>query len=232
MSRRAFLVALSTLALVPGAWGGVLDGVSAGEAGQALRDGLTAATKAALAKLGKENGYYANPQTKIGLPKNFRKAEGILRGLRQGRKVDDLVLAMNRAAELAIPRVEKQMLEAVKRLSVPDAKGVLTGGDQSATACFRQASEVQLSAELMPAIRSVAEQSGLSRAYHSLSATLRQIAGIESELATVENYVNKKALEGIYTMIGAEEQALRANPTQYVGGLTGKVFDLIKEPRS
>jgi len=232
MKRREFLAVLAALALAPGAWAAGLDGITAGEAGQALRDSLAAATRAALAKLGKENGYFANPQAKIGLPNNFRKAERILRALGQGQKVDDLVLAMNRAAELAVPKMEKQVIDAAKRLSVPDAKGVLTGGDQSATAYFRQATETQLSAELIPAIKGVAEHSGLTRAYNTLSTKLVQLAGIKSEQATVENYVSKKALEGIYTMIGAEERTLRANPSQYAGGLIGKVFGLIKEPRS
>lgn len=228
MNRRDFLFALAALALMPAARAGELEGVSAGEVVQALRDGLTACAKAALARLGKENGYFANPQVKIGLPRNFRKADRILRSLGQGRKVDDLVLAMNRAAEMAVPKMEKALIDAIRRLPIHDAHGVLAAGDQSATAYFRKLTEAPLSAELLPLIKAVGEPSGLSRAYRSLAAKLEQLAGIKSDPETVEDYVCKKALEGMYTMIGAEERSLRANPSPYAGGPIGKVFGLLK----
>lgn len=228
MKRRAFLAGLTAIACAPWARANVLDGITGPEASQALRDSLTQGAKAALAKLGKENGYFANPQVKIGLPRNFTKAERILRALGQGGKVDDLVLSMNRAAELAAPKAESLLVEAVKKMTVQDAKNILAGGDNAATAYFRQATEPQLTAEFMPAIKGVTEQSGLTRAYNNLSRKLVQLAGIKSEQATVENYVNKKALDGIYTMMGVEERALRSNPARYAGGLIGKVFTLIK----
>lgn len=228
MKRREFLAGLAALTAAPWSWAGSLDGITSTEAVQALRESLTQGARAALAKLGSENGYFANPQVKIGLPNNFRKAERILRTLGQGKKVDDLVLSMNRAAEMAIPKAEKGVVDAVKKMTVQDAKAILLGGDQSATDYFRKSTENQLAAELMPAIRSVTEQSGLARAYNGMATKLVQLAGIKSEQATVEDYVNKKALEGIYTMIGNEERALRTNPTPYAGGLIGKVFSLIK----
>jgi hypothetical protein len=232
MKRRGFLVGLAALAVTPWVRAGVLDSITGPEAAQALRDSLTQGAKAALSKLGKVNGYYANPQVKIGLPKNFARAERILRALGHGKQVDALVLSMNRAAEMAVPKAEVLVVEAAQKMSVQDAKTILAGGDQAVTECFHKTTESQLSAELMPIIKNVAEPSGLTRAYKAMASTLVQLAGLKSEQATVEDYVNKKALDGIYAMIGMEERALRANPTQYAGGLTGKVFSLIKQPRS
>lgn len=228
MNRRRFLASLAALAAAPWARAGVLDGISGAEATQALRESLAQSARAALSRLGRENGYFANPHAKIELPKNFRKAERILRALGQGQRVDDLVLSMNRAAEMAVPQAEKRVLEAVHKMSVQDAKAILMGGDQSVTVYFRQATETQLAAELMPAIKGVAVRSGLTRAYDAMATKLDQLAGIKSEQATVEDYVNKKALEGIYNTVGMEERALRANPVQYAGGFTGKVFSMIK----
>ncbi len=126
--RRRFLFGISLWALAPWARAGGLDAVSGTEAAQALRDSLEKGARAALAKLGKENGYFANPKVKIGLPKNFRKAERILRGLGQGKQVDDLILSMNRAAEAATPEAQELVLEAAKKMTVQDAKIILTGG--------------------------------------------------------------------------------------------------------
>ncbi len=226
--RRQYLLGLSLLALAPWVKAGGLDAITGAEATQALRDSLEKGARTALAKLGKENGYFANPGVKIGLPKNFARAERILRGLGQGRKVDDLILAMNRAAEAAAPQAQELVVDAVKKMTVQDAKGVLTGGDNAATEYFRKSTEVQLTEKLLPVIKSVTEKSDLARAYNAVASKLVKLAGINSELSSVEKYVNDKALDGIYALIAEEERAIRANPTQYAGSLLGKVYGLLK----
>lgn len=225
--RRRFLLGASLLALSPWARAGGLDAITGTEAVQALRDSLEKGARAALARLGKENGYFANPKVKIGLPKNFAKAERILHGLGQGKKVDDLILSMNRTAETAAPLAQELVLSEVTRMTVQDAKGILAGGNDAVTQHFRKATEARLSEMLIPGIRSVSEKCDLVRSYQALSATLVSLAGIKSELSTVERYVNKKALEGIYTLIAEEERGIRSNPGQYAGSLIGKVFNLM-----
>jgi hypothetical protein len=205
----------------------LLSAISGPEAVQALRDSLEQGARNAIAKLGKENGYFADPKRKIGLPKNFAKAERILRSLGHGKKVDDLVLAMNRAAETAAPKAQGLVLEAVQKMTVNDAKSILIGGDSAATDYFRKTTESQLAETLMPVVKSVTEKSDLVRSYNTLAGTLAKF-GIKSEQGTVESYVNKKALDGIYSRIGEEERSLRANPAQYAGSLLGKVFGLLK----
>lgn len=222
--RLAFLLGLMALVLAPLAWSGALDAITSKEAGQALRETLESGARTAIAKLGKENGYLANPKVKIGLPNKYAKADRILRGLGQGKKVDDLVLAMNRAAEAAAPLAQDLVLDAVRKMTVDDAKAILTGGDDAATAYFRKATQEKLNEKMLPVVRSVTEKSDLARSYNVLSGKLVKLAGIKSELSTVESYVNDKALDGLYAMIAEEERTIRANPAQYAGSLLGKVF--------
>ena len=205
----------------------LLAAISGPEATQALRDSLERGARNAIASLGRENGYFNDPKLKIGLPKNFAKAERFLRGMGYGKKVDDLVLAMNRAAETAAPKAKDLVIESIRSMSVDDAKSILTGGDNAATEYFRRTTEGQLAEALMPVVKSVTEKSDLARAYNSLAGTLSRF-GVKSDQSSVEKYVNKKALDGIYTRIGEEERSLRANPTQYAGSLLGKVFGLMK----
>ena len=205
----------------------LLAAISGPEATQALRDSLERGARNAIASLGRENGYFNDPRLKIGLPKNFAKAERFLRGMGYGKKVDDLVLAMNRAAETAAPKAKDLVIESIRSMSVDDAKSILTGGDNAATEYFRRMTEGQLAEALMPVVKSVTEKSDLARAYNSLAGTLSRF-GVKSDQSSVEKYVNKKALDGIYTRIGEEERSLRANPTQYAGSLLGKVFGLMK----
>jgi len=227
LSRRQFVLALAGLACIPLARAEDWSAISAGEATQALRDSLGQGTRVAIARLGRENGYFGYAKVKIGLPKNFARAEGILRFLGLGKPVDDLVLAMNRTAEAAAPQAREALLEALRTLSVGDAKTILAGGDGAATAWFRKETEAQLADKMAPIIHAVAEQSDLVRAYNVLSSELARLAGIKSELATVEDYVNRKTLNGVYTLIAEEEHAIRAQPLNYADGVVGKVFGLL-----
>jgi hypothetical protein len=232
LSRRRFVQAL---ALLP--WAGLvhaetqvsdlLAAVSGPEATQALRDSLESGARKAIATLGRENGFFGDPKLKIGLPKNFARAEKFLRSMGYGKKVDDLVLAMNRAAESATPKAQELVVDSIKQMTVSDAKAILTGGDNAATEYFRKTTEVKLAETLMPVVKSVTEKSDLARSYNNLAGTLARF-GVKSERSTVESYVNKKALDGIYQRIGEEERNLRANPSQYAGSVLGKVFGLMK----
>jgi hypothetical protein len=229
MRRRLFLLAACYLAVQP-AYAGLLDSISSTDAGQALRDSLAQGAKVALARLGKQDGFFANPTVKIGLPKNFKTADKVLRALGQGKQVDALVLASNRAAEAAAAKAEPIFIAAVKQMTLADAKAILAGGEGAATAYFRKSTETALSAEFKPLVASVTDQSGLAQAYNAMAATLVKYGGFvkQDKLSTVEDYVTRKALDGIYASIAEEEKAIRADPARYAGSLIGKVFGALK----
>jgi hypothetical protein len=231
-TRRHFLLAFALLpwvgfARAQASVSDLLAAISGPEATQALRESLEQGARKAITTLGRENGFLGDPSVKIGLPKNFARAEKFLRSVGYGQKIDDLVLAMNRAAETATPKAQELLLESIRKMSISDAKAVLTGGDNAATEYFRKSTEVQLTETLMPVVRSVTEKSDFVRAYNGLASKLVKY-GVKSDQQTVERYVNKKALDGIYFRIGEEERSLRANPTRYAGSLLGKVFGLMK----
>lgn len=228
MKRRLFL--LTGCLLAPLAHAGLLDAISSADAGQALRDSLTQGAKVALARLGKQDGYFADPTVKIDLPKNFKTADKVLRSLGQGKQVDVLILASNRAAEAAAAKAEPLLIDAVKKLTLADAKSILEGGDGAVTAYFRKATEVQLTSEFKPLVASVTDQSGLAQAYNGVAKALVKYGGFvkQDKLSTVEDYVTRKALDGIYASIAVEEKAMRTDPARYAGSLIGKVFGALK----
>jgi len=205
----------------------LLAAVSGPEAAKALRESLEQGARQAITTLGRDNGFFGDPSVKIGLPKNFTRAEKFLRSVGYGQKIDDLILAMNRAAETATPKAQELLLESIRKMSINDAKAVLTGGDNAATEYFRKSTEAKLTETLMPVVKSVIEKSDFASAYNGLAGKLSKF-GVKSDQQTVERYVNKKALDGIYFRIGEEERRLRANPTRYAGSLLGKVFGLLK----
>lgn len=228
MNRRRFLSVLAGLAWVPLARAESWSAITASEASQALRESLTLGARAAIARLGRENGFLGNPQVRIGLHKNLTKAERFMRFMGMGKQLDDLVLASNRAAEAAIAQSRGVVLGAVEKMSVADARAILKGGEGAATAWFRRSTETQLNEKLLPIVREVAGRSDLVRAYEALAVKVEQVTGSKSDIASVELFVTRKALDGLYTLIAEEEKTLRAHPVNYAGSLLGKVFSALE----
>jgi len=118
--------------IIPPAIAGIAD-ISNADASSGLRQALTDGSAAAVKMLGAENGYFANAKVKIPLPPSLQKVEGAMRMMGMKKQADELVLSMNRAAEAAAPEAKQLLVDAVKKMSVQDAKGILTGGDTAAT---------------------------------------------------------------------------------------------------
>ena len=225
---RRRLLALPLLLLARWGRAGGVDAATDKEAAQAVREILEASVRNATTRLGRIDGFYANADIRIGLPRNFRKADRVLRGLGQGRKVDDLILAMNRTAEAAMPKAQALALDALSKLHPEDAKALLSTGEDGATRWFSVNTEAALNGKLLPVIHELGAKSGLPRAYSALANTLMSLAGIKSELVTVENYVSERALAGIYALTAEEERAIRANPGAHALSTMSGAFGQIR----
>lgn len=205
-----------------------LDRISNREAIAGLKQALTDGSAAAVSLLGKKNGYFGNPQVKIPLPTSIQKIEGALRFMGKQQEADDLVLSMNRAAEAAVPEAKALLVDAVKKMSVQDAKGVLTGGDTAATEYFRRTTETQLSARFLPIVKRVTDRVGLAQQYNSLAGQGVSFGLIDKDEATVEAYVTKKALDGLYVMIAEQEKKFRRDPVGATSDIVRKVFGTLR----
>src|SRR5262245_25137761 len=115
-----------------------------------LKQALNEGSIAAVAKLGVENGFFGNPKVKIPLPPSLQRVEGGLRAIGMRKQADELVLTMNRAAEAAVPEAKQLLVDAVKKMSVQDAKGILSGGDTAATEYFKRTTSAELSKRFLP----------------------------------------------------------------------------------
>ena len=115
---------------------GDLAGISNQDASAGLKTALEKGALAAVALLGKTDGFFGNDKVRIPLPGYLNDAAGLLKTLGQGKRLDELTLSINRAAEAAVPMGKTLLVNAVKNMSVDDAKRILTGGDTSVTAFF------------------------------------------------------------------------------------------------
>lgn len=210
----------------PSAASGV-DALSRADVNAGLKEALTRGADSAVAQLGRTDGYFGNDALRIPLPSGLKKAEKAMRLLGMGKQADELVLAMNRAAEAAVPQAKPLLVNAVKAMSLEDAKGILTGGKTSATDFFRKKTEAKLAERFAPIVKANTDKLGLARQYNQYAGMATQFNLIDSTQANVEQYVTQQALDRLYTLIGEKEAAIRADPMQAGSELLKKVFGAV-----
>jgi|LNFM01.1.fsa_nt_gb hypothetical protein len=206
---------------------GIAD-LSNADAASGLRQALTDGSAAAVKLLGAENGYFANPKVRIPLPPSLQRIESGLRMMGMRKQADELVLSMNRAAEAAAPEARQLLVDAVKKMSVQDAKAILTGGDTAATDYFRRTTQTQLTQRFLPIVKKATDRAGLAQQYNSLASQGASLGLVKAEDASIETYVTRKALDGLYLMIAEQEKNFRQNPVGATSDIVKKVFGALR----
>jgi len=194
------------------------------EAAGGLKDALIQGAGAAVGKLGVADGFLGNPKVKIPLPDSLKKAEKAMRMLGMGKQADELVVRMNRAAEAAVPEAKTLLVDAVKKMSLSDAKGILTGGDDAATQYFKKTTSAQLTEKFLPIVKQATNNVALAQQYNKFAETGSKFGLIKKDQANLEQYVTQKALDGLYLVMAEEEKAIRKDPLAAGSNLVQKVF--------
>ena len=223
MQRRQFTTSLpGILALVSASRGAWALGES--EAAAGVREALERGADSAVSLLGRPDGFLGNPQVRIPLPGALNSAASMLRAIGQERRVDELVTAMNRAAEAAVPMARPLLVNAVKSMSVEDAVRIVRGGDTSVTDFFAAKTRGPLAERFLPIVAEQTRKVSLAAKYDAVASTGSAFGLIKPEDANVEQYVTRKALDGLYLMIGQEEKKIRADPLGTGSAILRAVF--------
>lgn len=194
------------------------------EATQGLKAALETGAMAAVKLLGQTDGFLGNERVRIPLPGYLEDASKLLRVMGQGGRIDELVVAMNRAAEAAMPLAKDLLLGAVRAMNVTDAKNILTGGDTSVTRFFAEKTRSPLSIKFAPVIARTTAKVALAEKYNRVAARVADMGLVKKEDATIERYVTVKSLDGLYFMIGEEEKKIRRDPVGTGSAILKKVF--------
>jgi hypothetical protein len=222
MRRSVFAIAIllaSSLAM-----GGVLDSLTNADAAAGLRKALDQGITQAVGKLGATDGFLLNPQVKIPLPPKLQKVDSLLRKFGLGSQSDQLVAAMNHAAEAAVPQAKVLLQQSLKKMTVQDAKQILTGGDDAATQYFKKTTYEPLAVKFKPIVATATQKVDLAQKYNAYAAKGVQFGLLSKDEANLETYVTQKALDGLFLMMASEEKAIRKDPLGQASGLLKKVF--------
>jgi hypothetical protein len=224
--RKAGLIAAGILVMTT-AWSASLADLTNQEASSGIRGALNHGISSAVGKLGVPGGFIDNPKVKITLPPVLEDVASGLRLLGKGKDADELVARMNQAAEQAVPMAKPLLVNAVKSMSLSDAKRILTGGDDSVTQFFREKTSASLSVKFLPIVKRITDRVGLAQQYNQLAGQGARFGLVNGDAASVEHYVTSKALDGLYLMIGEEERAIRQNPAAAGSAIVSKVFSAL-----
>ncbi|MFG6431537.1 DUF4197 domain-containing protein [Roseateles sp. LYH14W] len=222
MQRRIILASAPTLLLLQRpAWGLNL---TEGDANAGIRTALERGAVAAVALLGRQDGFLGNPLVKIELPGYLKDAAKLLKATGQGARLGELVTAMNRAAEAAVPAAKPLLVRAVKDMSVEDGLKILRGGDDSATNFFAGKTREPLHAQFLPIVTKATEKVALADKYNAVAKKASGFGLVRGDDANIQQYVTGKALDGLFRLIGEEEKKIRRDPVGTGSAILKKVF--------
>ena len=224
MQRLTLLLASLTLSTT--AFALSLADLSQQDASSGLKDALKQGTQVAVQQLGKPGGFSANPEVKIGLPGKLGKAASTMKMMGMGSEIEQLENSMNLAAEAAVPQAQVLLIEAVQKMTVEDAKSILTGPDDAATQYLNKTSREQLRAQFLPIVKQATDKVGLAQQYNSLAGQAANFGVVDAKNANIENYVTEQTLNGLFVIIAEQEADIRKNPADTATSLAKKVFSL------
>ncbi len=198
--------------------------VSGAEASSGLKETLTRGAEIAVDQLGKPNGFMGDARVKIPLPDSIRKGEKMMRTLGAGKYADELVETMNRAAELAVVEAKPILVNAVKNMSFDDARGILSGGEDAATQYFKRVTTTDLTAKFLPVVKDATAKVQLADKYNQYAGKAAKMGLLDEKDANLDQYVTKKALDGLFLMVAEQEKAIRKDPISTGSALLKKIF--------
>ena len=222
------MLRLNTLAagllLSAGAFALSLADLTQSDASGGLKDALSQGAQIAVKQLGKPGGFSDNDEVRIELPGKLGKAAQTMKMMGMGEQVEELEASMNKAAEAAVPQAQAILVDAVKKMTVSDAKAILAGGEDSATQYLNKSSREQIRAKFLPIVKQATDKVGVAQQYNSFAGQAAALGVVDAKSANVENYVTEKALDGLFKMIAEQEASIRQNPAGAATSLAKKVF--------
>lgn len=227
MEKRQFMsTSVLVLPALLGAWrlAAAASALTETDAASGVRAALERGASSAVGLLGRKDGFLGNPKVKIPLPGGLDSAAKLLRGAGQGQKVDELITAMNRAAEAAVPEARTLLVSSVKSMSVDDALKIVRGSDTAVTDFFIAKTREPLGVKFLPIVTKATEKVSLADKYNAVAGKAAGFGLVKREDANVQQYVTGKSLDGLYLMIAEEEKKIRQDPVGTGSAILRKVF--------
>lgn len=190
-----------------------------------LREALAQGTTRAVNQLGRSDGFWQNLAVRVPLPASLAKGEKMLRQVGLGPRIDEFHLTLNRAAEKAVPEAADLFGNAVRQMTIADARSILQGADDAATQFFRRTAGESLRQRILPIVQNATQQVGVTQQYKRMVQNygpMLQMAGVRD--TDLDAFVTAKALDGLFLVVAEEEKRIRENPLARTTEILRRVF--------
>ncbi|MFZ4394686.1 MAG: DUF4197 domain-containing protein [Kiritimatiellia bacterium] len=194
-----------------------------------LKVALSNGVNRAVSQLGCTGGFLTNLAVRIPMPAEMQRIELALRAAKQDQLADSFVATMNHAAEKAVVEAAPVFANAVTAMTWQDARGILSGPPDAATQYLRRTGGAQLEQRFLPVVRDATAQTGVTSAYKVFkSAAPKSVTTFfGADTFDVDTYVTRKAMDGLFQLVAAEEKRIRANPLAQTSDLLQRVFGAV-----
>ena len=189
-----------------------------------LKQALEVGSQRAVQQLSVPGGYGRDPSLRIGLPGRLDDVAGTLRAMGWGGERAMFEAKMNQAAEQAASQAGPVFLDAIRQMTIADARRILKGSDTAATEYFRATTTDRLMELYAPIVDHHLNQVGALAAGNELMGRYNAIPLVPKADFTPRQYVTGKALDGLFDVLGAAEADIRANPAARTTELLQRVF--------
>lgn len=189
-----------------------------------LKEALSVGTQKAVSSVSVTDGYFGNQAIKILMPEKIQKVAEVMRKIGYQKQVDEFVLSMNRAAENAAPAAKSIFVDAIKQMSIEDARKILNGGENAATNFFKEKTYDKLYNAFKPTVSNSMNKVGTTKSYKDMISSYESVPFVSKESMDLDHYVTNKSLDGLFHMIAQEEKKIRTDPVARTTDLLKKVF--------
>lgn len=189
-----------------------------------LKEALTIGTTNSTSLTSKLDGFYKNPEIFIPFPENAIKVKEKVEAIGMKKQVDDFVLTLNRAAELASKEATPIFVDAIKQMTITDGFTILKGENNAATQYLKEKTSSHLKIKFNPIVKNAISASEVTKHWNPLITTYNKIPFTDKQNPDLEDYVTTKAMDGLFLMIQKEEANIRLNPAARVNDILKKVF--------
>jgi len=194
------------------------------EAVSGIKEALSKGTAKGVEMVSKKDGYFGDAEIKIPFPPEAKTIEDKLRAIGLGKKVDEVVLSINRAAEDAAVKAKDIFLAAIKEMTVKDAINIVRGNDDAATQYLKTHTSTELKKQFTPIIEESLKKVNATKYWSEAITAYNKIPMVKKMNPNLTEYVTDKAIEGLFVKIAKEEKEIRKNPIARTSDLLKKVF--------
>jgi hypothetical protein len=112
----------------------------------------------------------------------------------------------------------------VQQITFCDAQSILAGGGTAATDYFERTTRDELRKRFQPIVDQQMDSVGVVQEYDQLAERYEALPFTRSPDLDIRSYVTEKSLDGLFTVLGQQEQKIRADPAARTTSLLRQVF--------